>query len=246
MHKDKIGRNDPCPCGSGKKYKKCCISIRDIADNPVEARQIRRDEDFIPIGTVPDNGLALFDDKFLEKNRVHEISSHRLIYSCLLRPEIDGIANQVVRKFVDRGKEELQRIESADVRTLVEIMKNNPDMINHNALIDRLVSKKAEAVPLILDELRKLQNDSFVEIAVKAIHRTKSDCSADIINIIQTGNNRKAYAISLLCVLLGFFDNVHSEKLLWDHYHFLKGQFPDETYSDGPLLGLSEMRERRK
>jgi len=21
----KIGRNDPCPCGSGKKYKKCCI-----------------------------------------------------------------------------------------------------------------------------------------------------------------------------------------------------------------------------
>jgi uncharacterized protein YecA (UPF0149 family) len=20
----KIGRNDPCPCGSGRKYKKCC------------------------------------------------------------------------------------------------------------------------------------------------------------------------------------------------------------------------------
>ena len=23
-HSNKIGRNDPCPCGSGKKYKKCC------------------------------------------------------------------------------------------------------------------------------------------------------------------------------------------------------------------------------
>lgn len=23
--KKKIGRNDPCPCGSGKKYKKCCL-----------------------------------------------------------------------------------------------------------------------------------------------------------------------------------------------------------------------------
>ena len=22
----KIGRNDPCPCGSGLKYKKCCLS----------------------------------------------------------------------------------------------------------------------------------------------------------------------------------------------------------------------------
>jgi len=21
-----VGRNDPCPCGSGKKFKKCCMS----------------------------------------------------------------------------------------------------------------------------------------------------------------------------------------------------------------------------
>ncbi|HOJ35929.1 MAG TPA: SEC-C metal-binding domain-containing protein, partial [Clostridiales bacterium] len=21
---EKVGRNDPCPCGSGLKYKKCC------------------------------------------------------------------------------------------------------------------------------------------------------------------------------------------------------------------------------
>ena len=23
---EKVGRNDPCPCGSGKKYKSCCLS----------------------------------------------------------------------------------------------------------------------------------------------------------------------------------------------------------------------------
>ena len=23
----KVGRNDPCPCGSGKKYKKCCLTL---------------------------------------------------------------------------------------------------------------------------------------------------------------------------------------------------------------------------
>lgn len=22
---EKVGRNDPCPCMSGKKYKKCCL-----------------------------------------------------------------------------------------------------------------------------------------------------------------------------------------------------------------------------
>ncbi len=28
-----VGRNDPCPCGSGKKYKKCCGFNPDAADN---------------------------------------------------------------------------------------------------------------------------------------------------------------------------------------------------------------------
>ncbi len=27
----KIGRNDPCPCGSGRKYKKCCAGKNDAA-----------------------------------------------------------------------------------------------------------------------------------------------------------------------------------------------------------------------
>ena len=22
----KVGRNEPCPCGSGKKFKKCCLT----------------------------------------------------------------------------------------------------------------------------------------------------------------------------------------------------------------------------
>ncbi len=25
----KVGRNDPCPCGSGKKFKKCCLKKQD-------------------------------------------------------------------------------------------------------------------------------------------------------------------------------------------------------------------------
>jgi hypothetical protein len=30
-----IGRNDPCPCGSGKKFKKCCLNkIHFIFDGP--------------------------------------------------------------------------------------------------------------------------------------------------------------------------------------------------------------------
>lgn len=28
VHVVKVGRNDPCPCGSGQKYKKCCGAAR--------------------------------------------------------------------------------------------------------------------------------------------------------------------------------------------------------------------------
>jgi tetratricopeptide (TPR) repeat protein len=41
----KPGRNDPCPCGSGNKYKKCCLAKEEAVarDRFVEA-QARRDE----------------------------------------------------------------------------------------------------------------------------------------------------------------------------------------------------------
>jgi len=45
----KPGRNDPCPCGSGNKYKKCCLAKDEAAerDGLVEA-QARRDERAAP------------------------------------------------------------------------------------------------------------------------------------------------------------------------------------------------------
>lgn len=28
----KVGRNDPCSCGSGKKYKSCCLNKASLSD----------------------------------------------------------------------------------------------------------------------------------------------------------------------------------------------------------------------
>ena len=35
----KTGRNDPCPCGSGKKYKKCC-ELKEAASKKIMAHRI--------------------------------------------------------------------------------------------------------------------------------------------------------------------------------------------------------------
>lgn len=37
--KQKIGRNDPCPCGSGKKYKNCCYPNKARAWKTAESHE---------------------------------------------------------------------------------------------------------------------------------------------------------------------------------------------------------------
>lgn len=37
-----VGRNDPCPCGSGKKYKKCCESKKTISIEEVKTEELER------------------------------------------------------------------------------------------------------------------------------------------------------------------------------------------------------------
>jgi len=46
----KIGRNDPCPCGSGKKYKKCCLIKEEKRQAESLTRHIlmRRSDELIP------------------------------------------------------------------------------------------------------------------------------------------------------------------------------------------------------
>ncbi len=36
----KIGRNDPCPCGSEKKYKKCCLGKEGTEPSPVDLKAV--------------------------------------------------------------------------------------------------------------------------------------------------------------------------------------------------------------
>ena len=36
----KIGRNDPCPCNSGKKYKKCCLASDEAAARAARPAQL--------------------------------------------------------------------------------------------------------------------------------------------------------------------------------------------------------------
>lgn len=53
----KVGRNDPCPCGSGKKYKKCCESAA-LAQSAEPARAAKLGGAEHVLVTPPRSGCA--------------------------------------------------------------------------------------------------------------------------------------------------------------------------------------------
>lgn len=52
----KAERNDPCPCGSGKKYKKCCLPNE-------EANEVKYQQE---LNAVCDNQPCIPSDEFLK------------------------------------------------------------------------------------------------------------------------------------------------------------------------------------
>jgi uncharacterized coiled-coil protein SlyX len=63
----KVGRNDPCPCGSGKKYKRCC-----------EARDQERLRDSSDVAGMTRAELRLHPEEHLTLERAHAMPAHEL------------------------------------------------------------------------------------------------------------------------------------------------------------------------
>ncbi len=240
----KTGRNDPCPCGSGKKFKKCCF----LGENALETKTTKQYPKARMYSEI-DYGTPKTDNEFFTNNSVHDISSARMMYSVLLEPGIESAASKLSKFYfrLIRGTEEKKKIEKTkDVRELIDIMSSAPDMLNYEMLIGKILNRRETALPLIFEALNTGHcSDSFVEIAARILHRAKIDYSKQIIEVLKN-NSLDVYQINILCVLLGFYDNPESVAVLWNYFHYFKANFPHDTLSDGPLLGMIEIEERKK
>ncbi len=66
MNDDKIGRNYLCPCGSGRKYKNCCI------DKKLKVKDCFGDQGGAPLhGEVPEKCFDCNSETF---DRCHKVS----------------------------------------------------------------------------------------------------------------------------------------------------------------------------
>ena len=77
----KIGRNDPCPCGSGKKYKKCCLNKPKSAVELIESSQEKEKwlKDYPPIKEAREEGRIYLEDFYSSES----IEIDKLLYLAL-------------------------------------------------------------------------------------------------------------------------------------------------------------------
>ena len=83
MRKDKIGRNELCPCGTGKKYKHCCLGNVDWDDI------FRNQKDWRPHMSIRGRNIAFANrlGDILNLNNVNDIVDYK-----------KGFTNQAVRE----------------------------------------------------------------------------------------------------------------------------------------------------
>ncbi|OED44518.1 hypothetical protein AB833_01470 [Chromatiales bacterium (ex Bugula neritina AB1)] len=94
IKKSTVGRNDPCPCGSGKKYKKCCLN----ASRGPLADGVASSSDNSPGGNFPDSIPDLSE-------------SDRARHGGVLNPGLSGRVNDDLKTAL--ASQQFQSVEQA-------------------------------------------------------------------------------------------------------------------------------------
>jgi len=113
----KVSRNAPCPCGSGKKYKKCCL-LRKNGKTQSAGQPMR----FTPVYTELDQ-LSNSVVDLIKQNRWDEAEavSRKLLTD--YPDQVDGL-NRLAMVYEARG----EKSKAADYyRKAADFAKSNPD-----------------------------------------------------------------------------------------------------------------------
>jgi Tfp pilus assembly protein PilF len=112
----KIGRNAPCPCGSGKKYKKCCLLPK-----AGKEQEYASSTKFIPVYTQLDQLSNSIVD-LIKQNRLDEAEDVSRDLLADYPDQVDGL-NRLAMVYEARG----ENSKAADYyRKAADFAKLNP------------------------------------------------------------------------------------------------------------------------
>lgn len=201
----KQGRNDPCPCGSGKKYKKCCY-LREqsqTAENSLKPQNLQGTckDDFLSTPETLSEAINSLRSFVLDKKpHIKEYHKIRKLHS--------EIANAMIQYYYD-GKFE-QKLDTSDVTQsnqghAFQLLESEFDMgtrTGEYAFYDMLIYKPASTM------------NSITEVFIQNHHYRKPE--------------KIEFLHSMLNSKLGLFEIIGAD--LDEGYAFLKDVFTSDEY----------------
>lgn len=110
----KIGRNDPCPCGSGKKFKKCCID---------------KQKETLPYQGYIDKSLANYPKKNYNKDEIDFYTYYKEEYINIDKLLYKALKCKAIPLFIKRDKKAEEIIEYNALNEAFLLIK---EIINNN------------------------------------------------------------------------------------------------------------------
>ena len=189
----KVGRNDPCPCGSGKKYKKCCLNKNDFTlsyqkyidsswDRYPKKNNNKDEVDF----------YSFFDEKYI---RIDEC-----VYKGLKRKEIP--------LFIKRNKDVEKQMDFKNLSDAYDLIK---DVILENDFKDIDEYDDKVSIHYSLYDFFEVYTDILIDYIYvdKKKYLTKLD---DIVNLFYDNfsfnDDRESILLDRCCWLYDFSNKV--------------------------------------
>jgi hypothetical protein len=114
----KAGRNDPCPCGSGKKFKRCC---GDAASGPiVDPRAVG-----MTLGTGFYAGPVTLN--WPPSHKLVALENHLAVAQALERRQVATVARAAYQRLVDFAESEGEKCLNNALQDQMEFAMNHPE-----------------------------------------------------------------------------------------------------------------------
>ena len=189
----KVGRNDPCPCGSGKKYKKCCLDKNSFV---------------LPYQKYIDSSWDSYPKKNNNKNEVDFYSffdeEYIKIDECLYK----GLKRKNIPLFVERNKDVEKQVDFKYLSDAYDLIK---DVILENDFKDIDEYDEKVSIHYSLYDFFEVYTDILIDYIFvdKKKYLTKLD---DIVNLFYDNfsfnDDRERIFLDRSCWLYDFSNKV--------------------------------------
>ena len=133
-----IGRNDSCPCGSGKKFKKCCA--RNSPDKSIEEYF-----DAVKNAESEDEVISLLKEAVKNYPLEHRFLLPLIVYS-LQNNDYQEAGRHLKHAWQLMGTD----LDEAFISPLVNIMLDQEEIEEAEALVRKALAEKGESIPLLI------------------------------------------------------------------------------------------------